>query len=380
MKEQIKGLLRKVHLEKIGEEQFIGDINKDCTNQEQKKILLCYLDYQRTVRELRQNFGHTNRQEMMQMIKVSIEKGWCVDVCGCNDRNATEQIKADYYDYILGFGLTFKYAKEQNPKAKAVLYMTENPYNVSYDREMERLTYFTKRTGRKFHLERTGVYYHQGDEEKADAILCLGDEKYFPNGKEVIRIFPSAIKNPEFNLNFEDKKKTNFLVYGVDGFVHKGNDILLEIFEKHPYWTLYLCGARGEEKAKEAGYQLPENVHACGFVETGSQQFNEIIKKCFYMLLPSCSEAPSTAVLTGMRHGVIPIVSKGIGLDELGEFCRYFEDFHIENIEKELKRAIAEDESVLREVSEREIQYADTNFSLEHYTETLGDALSRLFH
>ena len=100
MKAQIKNLLRKLRLQKIGEEQFFADINKDCTKN-QRKILICYLDYQRTVRELRHNFGHTNRQEMMQMIKVCIANDWCIDVCGCNDPYAKEQISEDYYDYIL---------------------------------------------------------------------------------------------------------------------------------------------------------------------------------------------------------------------------------------------------------------------------------------
>lgn len=377
MKEQIKRLLRKLHLEKIGEEQFVADLNRDCTK-EQKKVLLCYLDYRRTVNELRQSFGHTNRQEMMQMIKVCIERNWCIDICGCNDKNAMEDIRADYYDYILGFGETFRYAVSKNPGAKAILYMTENPYAVSYEKEMERLAYFKERTGRAFHLERTGVYYQKDDEKKADAVICLGDEKYFPQEKNVARIWPSALKNPAFVMDFSKKEKTNFLVYGTDGFIHKGNDILLEVFIKHPEWELYLCGARGMEKAKEAGYRLPPNVHAVGFVDTMSEQFNEIVGKCYYLLLPSCSEAPSTAVLTGMRHGMLPIVSRGIGLDGLGEFCGYFDDFHVEAVEKTIVAALLKPETELQEHSRKIVDFADAHYRLEDYTQALQNAVMRL--
>lgn len=379
MKELLKKLLRKMNLEKIGEMQFAADINRDCTG-EQKKILLCYLDYQRTVRELRQNFGHTNRQEMLQMVKLCIENDWCVDICGCNDRNAAEQIRTDYYDYILGFGENFAYARERNPKALAILYMTENPYAISYARETERISYFKERTGRDFHLERTGVYYRKDDEKKADAIICLGDETYFSAEKKVIRIWPSALKNPTFSLDFSKKEKTNFLVYGTDGFVHKGNDILVEVFAKHPEWNLYLCGARGAEKAKEAGYRLPPNVHAVGFVDTMSEQFNEIVGKCYYLLLPSCSEAPSTAVLTGMRHGMIPVVSKGIGLDDLEDYCDYFEDYHIESVEKTINSLVSEEkkEDILQEKSRRIMQYADAHYKLKDYTQGLREALEKL--
>lgn len=376
MKKQIKQILRRLKLQRVGQEQFVSDINRDYTR-EQKRILLCYLDYQRTVQELRQHSGHTNRQEMMQMLKVCIDNDWCIDVCGCNDPYAHEQIRDNYYDYILGFGENFRYACEHNPKAFSVIYMTENPYDISYARESERIAYFKERTGREFHLERTGVYYHKDDEKKADAVICLGDERYFPECDNVQRVWPSALKNTSFILEFSRKKRTSFLVYGVDGFIHKGNDLLIEIFAKHPEWELYLCGARGEEKAKEAGYDLPANVHAVGFVDTLSMKFNEIVSKCYYLLLPSCSEAPSTAVLTGMRHGMIPIVSKGIGLDGLDEHCRYFPGYHVEEIEKVLLAVTADemDEKQLQEQSRGALEYADAHYKLSDYTEGLRVAL-----
>lgn len=375
-KEKIKNILGKMHLEVAGQEKLLADLNMDCTK-EQKKILLCYLDYQKTVKELKKNFGHTNRQEMMQMIKVCIEKGFRVDVCGCNDRTAQKEIRCDFYDYILGFGENFRYAKEKNQKAVAIIYMTENPYDISYQKESERIAYLKERTGRSYSLERTGVYYKKDDEKIADAVICLGDESYFPVEKKVTRIWPSALKNPTFQLDFSKKKKTNFLVYGVDGFVHKGNDILVEIFTKHPEWNLYLCGARGAEKAKETGYALPENIHAVGFVDTLSAQFNEIVEQCYYLLLPSCSEAPSTAVLTGMRHGMIPITSRGIGLDNLEKYCRYFEDFHVEAVEQTLEKALQEDEAVLQRCSRDIIEHADNTYTLTQYTKQLQHAISQ---
>ena len=100
LKNKCKDLLKKVHLQKIGQEQMVADLNRDCTA-EQKRILICYLDYLRTIRELNRNFGHTNRQEMMQILKVCIELNLRIDVCACYDRNAIEEIRENYYDYIL---------------------------------------------------------------------------------------------------------------------------------------------------------------------------------------------------------------------------------------------------------------------------------------
>lgn len=378
LKNKCKDLLKKVHLQKIGQEQMVADLNLDCTA-EQKRILICYLDYLRTIRELNRNFGHTNRQEMMQILKVCIELNLRIDVCACYDRNAIEEIRENYYDYILGFGDTFFYAKEKNPDADAILYTTENPYRISYERETERLRYFTERTGRTFHLERTGVYYKKDDEKKADRIICLGEPSYFADtGKPVDRVWPSALKNPDFALDFSRKKKTNFLVYGVDGFIHKGNDILVELFAKHPEWNLYLCGARGAEKAEEAGYKLTENVHVCGFVDTMSDQFNAIAEKCYYLLLPSCSESPSTSALTALRHGIIPIVMKGNGLDELGDYCRYFEDYHMESIEQTIAEAVCVDEELLQQQGRAAMEYADEHYTLADYTEQMRTVMSKI--
>lgn len=378
LKNKCKDLLKKVHLQKIGQEQMVADLNRDCTA-EQKRILICYLDYLRTIRELNRNFGHTNRQEMMQILKVCIELNLRIDVCACYDRNAIEEIRENYYDYILGFGDTFFCAKEKNPEATAILYTTENPYRISYERETERLRYFTERTGRRFHLERTGVYYKENDEQKADRIICLGEPSYFADtGKPVDRVWPSALKNPDFTLDFSPKKKTNFLVYGVDGFIHKGNDILVELFAKHPEWNLYLCGARGAEKAEEAGYKLTENVHVCGFVDTMSGQFQEIAAKCYYLLLPSCSESPSTSALTALRHGIIPIVMKGNGLDELGDYCRYFEDYHMDSIEQTIAEAVCVDEEMLQQQGRAAMEYADEHYTLADYTEQMRTVMSKI--
>lgn len=378
MKEKIKKLLRKLNLQRAGEEQFLADINRDCTK-EQKKILICYLDYMRTVRELEEHFGHTNRQEMMQMVKLCIDNGWRIDVCACYDSNACASIRQNYYEYILGFGETFRYALLVNPQAFSMIYMTENPYAVSLERESERIAYFKERTGRNIELERTGVYYQQGDEGLADAVICFGDKAYFKEtGKKIVRIMPSALKNPGFTLDFSNKDRRNFLVYGVDGFVHKGNDILVEVFAEHPDWQLYLCGARGAEKAKEAGYALPANVHACGFVDTLSEAFLELAGKCYYVLLPSCSEALPTSVITGMRHGLIPVVSKGIGLDDLGDCCRFFTGYRVNQVEMTLKEAVLTPEEELYALARRNYEFADREFTLERFTAHMKEAVKSL--
>lgn len=267
----VKNLCRRLHIQfrkmdpRRSENVVLG-INYDCLK-EQKKILISYMDYGRTAYSIRHTISHTNLQEMFQLIKVLIDMDFCIDVCGCNNEDAAAEIPSNYYDYILGFGDMFRLAKERNPKAYTIIYMTENPYFISRKREQERINYYYERTGRKISFARTGKFYHEGDELLADAVICLGETKYFKN-KIVRRVYPTAIKNKKYvHNNCNKRKSTNFIVLGVKGFVHKGNDLLIEVFKNHAEWRLYLCGREIEQECKKIGCVRSENVVDCGFVE-----------------------------------------------------------------------------------------------------------------
>lgn len=360
-------------------ENIVLGINQDCLR-EQKKILVSYLDYDRTAYSLRHANAHTNLQEMMQMVRVLIDMDFSIDVCACNNADAALEMPSDYYDYIIGFGDMFKLAKQRNPKAYTIMYMTENPYTVSKAGEQRRIDYFYERTGKRIPFARTGKFYHENDEQLADAIICLGEKRYFTN-TVIQRIYPSAFKNSKYIENMNEKRESsNFLVFGVKGFVHKGNDLLIEVFRNHPEWKLYMCGREIQEECKKLGIRLPDNIMDCGFVDVESNTFLELVKVCPFVLLPSCSEGMSTSLLTCMRHGMIPVTMRGTGMDELAEFCEYFEDYHIPVIDSKLKELTAMDAEKIEEYSNRIYQYANERFTLRSYTEHLRKCFEELFY
>lgn len=358
-------------------ENIVLGINQDCLKN-QKKILISYLDYDRTAYSLRHENAHTNLQEMMQMVRVLVDMDFCIDACACNNPDAALEMPSDYYDYIIGFGDMFRLAKKRNPKAFAIMYMTENPYYVSRACEQKRIDYFFERTGKKIPFARTGKFYLENDELQADAIICLGEKKYFSNDI-VKRVYPSAFINDKYVKNISDKRKnTNFLVFGVKGFVHKGNDLLIEVFRKHPEWKLYMCGKEIKEECKNLGLSLTDNIVDCGFIDVESDKFLELVKICPFVLLPSCSEGMSTSLLTCMRHGLIPVTIRGTGMDELEEYCEFFEDYHISSIEDKLEKLVSFDRNKLLEYSNRIYQYANENFTLEAYTKSLKRCFEEL--
>ena len=358
-------------------ENIVLGINQDCLRK-QKKVLVSYLDYDRAAYSLRHAKAHTNLQEMMQMIRILIDMDFCIDVCGCNNTDAALEMPSDYYDYIIGFGDMFRLAKERNPKAFTIMYMTENPYTVSKAGEQKRIDYFYERTGKRISFARTGKFYLENDELLADAVICLGEKKYYSN-RAVQRVYPSAFKNPQYIENKNNKRiSTNFLVFGVKGFVHKGNDLLLEVFRNHPEWTLYMCGREITEECKKLGLKLPDNVVECGFVDVESDKFLELVEICPFVLLPSCSEGMSTSLLTCMRHGQIPVTMRGTGMDELSEYCEYFEDYHIEALDSKLEELSNMEKDRIVEYSDRIYQYANDKFTLKSYTDRLRKCFEEL--
>lgn len=348
-------------------ENIVMGINQNCLR-DQKKILVSYMDYGRTAYSIRYDKAHTNLQEMFQMIKVLIDMDFCIDVCGCNNQDVSLEMPSDYYDYILGFGEMFRLARERNPQAYSIIYMTENPYAVSYARERERIEYFYERHRRKVPFVRTGKFYKENDEQSANAVICLSETKYY-TGKALYRIYPSAFKNDKFVQGIQGQRiNTNFLVFGTKGFVHKGNDLLVEVFEKHPEWQLYLCGREITQECRKIGLKLPTNVVNCGFVSVESDEFLELVKKCPFVLLPSCSEGMSTALMTCMRHGLIPVTMRGTGMDELAPYCEYFEGYQISMIEKKITELVSMDWDCVTEKSRQIYEYANRTFTLEEYT------------
>lgn len=359
-------------------ENIVLSINQDCQKQ-QKKILISYLDYNRTAYALRHTNPHTNLQEMMQLVQILINLDFCIDVCACDNEDASLELPSNYYDYIFGFGSMFRLAKQRNPQAYSIMYMTENPYSVSFSGEQARIDYFYERTGKKVPFARTGKFYLENDELLADSIICLGERQYF-NHCSVQRIYPSAFKNKKYLDNNNSKRKnTNFLVFGVKGFIHKGNDLLIEVFQKHPDWNLYMCGREIKDECKKLGLALPSNVIDCGFVDVGSDHFLKLVELCPFVLLPSCSEGMSTSLLTCMRHGLIPVTMRGTGMDELEQYCMFFDDYHISSIEEKLVQIInmGKDERV--QLSNAIYQYANENFTLKKYTENMNKCLSKIF-
>ena len=120
------------------------------------------------------------------------------------------------------------------------------------------------------------------------------------------------------------------------------------------------------------------NIKDCGYIRVDSDDFLALANECRFILLPSCSEATSTAVLTGMRHGIIPVVTRGNGFDDMQKYCCYFEDFHIEAIEEKIEELCKIPENELDIRSQRIYEFSNNTFNESFFKYQFKRALQEI--
>lgn len=161
-----------------------------------------------------------------------------------------------------------------------------------------------------------------------------------------------------------------FLWFFGEGAVHKGLDLLLEVFSRRRDLTLRIAGSVQRETdfmriyAKELA--LP-NIHLHGFVTPTSEKFRCIIQSCFAFIAPSCSEGISPAVVTCLQAGLFPLISPQTGVSLPDNAGMYLKTCSLEEIEAAMDAARALSDSVLGETIAVLQKSALENYSRERY-------------
>lgn len=361
-----------------GKYPLVSNINFDCTKC-QKRILISILDYERACKDAAGKVFHSNVQELFQIIYQLIRLDYVIDVCANDAEEVYQILHKTKYDIVLGFGKIFREVVREQKDALKILYMTENPYVKSYESETERIEYFYRRHKKRAELSRTGKYYKNKDESIADIIISLGNKEFLKcYNKEVFTLYPSALINKQWNINQSNRKKNNFLIYGAGGIIHKGIDILVEVFSKKKECTLYICGNHVSEDLKNLGYAEYPNIIDCGFVDYQSSRFKELVEMCYFTLLLSCSEGTSTGIMTCMCHAMIPVVTYECNLNGLDEYCFYFEDYHLDAVNETINKLLREDETMLQRKSLKIQEFARNNFSIDVYSANMYKILDEI--
>ena len=106
-----------------------------------------------------------------------------------------------------------------------------------------------------------------------------------------------------------------------------------------------------------------------------AKEYEDIVKRCAYVILPSCSEGEPSSVINAMVYGLLPIAPKSAGIKNMDSVIEIYE-LTVDCIKQSLTQAFN-----LTDLASKSLNCAtDTivKHSIESYTCALKDALLKI--
>ncbi len=326
---------------------------------------------------------HTHYWESWALAQGFVDRGYEVDVVSWNNHSFVP--KADY-DFAMDvrFNLA-RWAPHLPEKCVKILHIDSAHWRVNNGRQNERLAALEARRGFSVAPVKQ-VPEHRGIEE-ADLATVLGNEftqaSYGFAGKPLFRlpISTTMLWDPPQNRDFS-KAREHFLWFGSGGLVHKGLDVVLEAFSGLQNLHLYVAGPVGGERDFETAYHRElydtPNIHPLGFVDLESSTFEELRRRCAFLIYPTCSEGGGGSVITTMHAGLIPMVPKSASVDLASDYAIVLQDPTVENLRKAALSGSQQDPDNLKSMSLEARKFAREHHTREHFSAAWSRVLDRL--
>lgn len=367
-------------------------LNLNCNLlRKQKSILVCYMASS-LFQSVEKNVTHPNKLRHIQILKCLFDEDFNIDVCRCNCPSLPQEIMEKNYDYILGFGSSYVQACHAHPEALKILFITENHPETVKRKYAERLKYYKHRhPGTKpgtLAIPRCGFYTPQMF-DISDYWIIMSNAYNFPPEKcpprKYFFINGNGLYNSNFKLGFKNfsSARKHFLWLGSNGLIHKGLDILLDLFSTMPELTLHIYGVPAAENHLLCSFDVP-NIILHDRIDILSEKFlTEVVAQNAFVISLSCSEGMTSGVITAMRHGLIPLVTPESGLPHNDTIIE-FPDYKLETVKEIIRRVSEYPEDQLQKMAEQVYQCANREFSIKnfniHFHEIIRNMTQKLFN
>jgi glycosyltransferase involved in cell wall biosynthesis len=351
---------------------------------EKFRALVCYIPESVALNSTDPHFyGHSNFQECRALINALSEYGFSCDIAGWQDD--VRDLRGESYDLLIAAHDQLEYARSMIKKnGKVVLYATNSHWMFNNLAEYKRLEELKKR--RNISLIPRRQLKPINFENQIDEIWYLGNSFQKKTYSHIdCEEYDLAISTINLGMTpqkkIENSTKKNFLWFGSRGAVHKGLDLLLEIFTENKDLELHVCGLVDKEADFMNFYrniiENSPNIHYHGWVPLTSGLFQEIISRCAFVIMPTCSEGGGGAILQCMREGLIPIVTKESTVDT-ENFGILLETATIDSISEKIYEVINKSNNDLNVMSGRSRDYVEKNHKLSNYETALNEIVKNL--
>jgi len=327
--------------------------------------------------------SHTKYWESLQIAKTFLELGFDVDVINYNN---SLFFPNKSYNIFIGSRINFeKTAQRLNPDCIKIAHLTISHWCYNNKAQCERVLSVQKKKGVTIYpikMAETNLAI-----EYADFATILGNHVTIDTYKYANKtIYPVRISTPVLFPWIENKKfnecRKNFLWFGSEGLVHKGLDLVLEVFSEMPDYNLTVCGPVSDEKDFERTYykelyQTP-NIKTVGWVDIDSQEFHEIINNSIAFVYPSCAEGQSGGVVTCLHASLIPIVSIQSGVDISDDFGISLRQCTHDELKKSITYISQLKNHDLEKMAKKAWEFARENHTRETFSRDYKNAITSI--
>jgi glycosyltransferase involved in cell wall biosynthesis len=294
--------------------------HQPATGDRRGRALLSYLSAPVGVPEEELPTAHTQHWESAEIARLLAEAGFDTDVLHYHDRWFRPR---GTYDVVVDVRRNLeRLAPLVGDRALKVFHADTAHTPTLVAAEQRRLDALEVRRGVRLQARRQEPPHRAL--EVADAATVLGNEvtlaTYRHAGIPLHPVpTPSALRRPFDAGKDHDAARRRFLWLGSAGMVHKGLDLVLEVFAANPDLHLTVCGpVEGEPDFVEAyRRELREtpNIELAGFVDVTGPGFARLAARTGALVYPSSSEGCAGSVVTAMHAGLVPVVSRESGVD-----------------------------------------------------------------
>lgn len=334
---------------------------------------------------------HSGPWESNMIVSLFLKRGYIVDVIHYTNRSFVP--KEMYAVIFCSTELCRLVAYAKNPPEEIIKIWHPNISSIEHNNrtELERIAALeARRQGALYFPKRQEPFERLQEKtmELADAVIMGGNAvvlntypKRFHNKIDLVPVSASPLYHLKTEKEYTPRER-EFVWYFGNGAVRKGLDLVLEAFAKHPDWKLNVIGLPQTEPDFMKIYrkELTEMPHIKlhGYQNPRSKSFDDIMRRSFCFIAPTCTESISTAVGTMLQAGLYPLISRETGIDLPEGAGKYFNELSVEEVERLVREALAlSDEQLCKEIRATQ-GFALKAYSREAFTQSMDAALERV--
>jgi hypothetical protein len=339
------------------------------------------------------NYRHTAGAECLEIAKIFSDLGYNVDAVNYDENVSLEDIDYLKYDIIFGQGIPFETSFRTKKRGSTICYVTGNHPLFLNALALHRLNDFFIR--HKVLMASSALFNEQLLPLQfgfSDQLIVWGNDfnvstlmPHYFRGRENIHKVPAfyhQVNVPDIHGKDYVAARTNFLWFGSSRFIHRGLDLVIDIFKDMPDCTLHICGPVTYEPDffNEYEYVLKNspNIIVYGFIDLGSPQLKRILEKCAFTIYPSISDASSASVLTVVGNGaLVPIITKNCGLD-FDSFAILIGSVEEQSVREAIRKALMLSVAEIRERSLRAFEFVSQHHTVDNYRNEMRKIIQRL--